>query len=440
MMNRSRIVILFLGSLIAPALSCDLVSDTEPLMTPAAIPTSTSTIAPSPTGTSTPRPTITLTPTPTTLPTPGPIGPFVPVTLGEDRPPGSLRDWRIAPDGTLWLTTDLALASLKQGIWTIHPIYGDVLLGFDDAGRAWTAFEDGASIAAWDGQAWTVYGPQSGWSSAGPVRRHEPFATVGEEIVTDDRGRIWIVTQNDVRVLDDDQWTIFTPEGAGFTPSPEMVQEGFGYWLRDIARDSVGDVWVTDCAWMGPGPMGRGARWYTGNQWQGDKTEEVSSGCIEDIEVDTSGRIWMGVDADLVSYTPGEGWENLGHPEFNPEWGLRWGWISNITLGADGSAWLYYSPCGGASCDTGLSILFALRDGEWIFVSDRGPFDLALDDSGDGWLCTADGLYRIAGESVESLYQQDAFQCGLDADSTGQIWLSFSGQSSFWLYVDQGGG
>jgi hypothetical protein len=186
--------------------------------------------------------------------------------------------------------------------------------------------------------------------------------------------------------------------------------------------------------------MGRGARWYTGNQWQGDKTEEVSSGCIEDIEVDTSGRIWMGVDADLVRYTPGEGWENLGHPEFNPEWGLRWGWISNITLGADGSAWLDYSPCGGASCDTGLSILFALRDGEWRFVSDRGPFDLALDDSGDGWLCTADGLYRIAGGSVESLYQQDAFQCGLDADSTGQIWLSFSGQSSFWLYVDQGGG
>jgi hypothetical protein len=219
-----------------------------------------------------------------------------------------------------------------------------------------------------------------------------------------------------------------------------MIQEGFGYWLRDIARDSAGDVWVTDCAWMGPGPMGRGARWFTGNQWQGEQTEEVSSGCIEDIEIDSSGRIWMGVDADLIRYTPGEGWENLGHPEFNPEWGVRWGRVSDLALGMDGTAWLSLSPCGGASCDTGLSILFALRDGEWNYVSDRGPFDLTLDDSGDGWLCAADGFYRIDGVSVESVYQQEVFHCELDADSTGQIWLSLSGQSSFWLFVAPGGG
>lgn len=406
--------------------------------TPATITTHIPTTSPAPTGTSTPLPTSTVTPSPTTTSTPGPLGPFLPVSLGEDRPSGNLLDWRVAPDGTLWLATDRELASYTQGSWRKHPPYGDVLLGFDDAGRAWVSFEDGASIAAWDGDAWTVYGPQSGWTSAGPVRRMGPYSTFGEEIVTDERGWIWIVTQKDVRFLVHDRWTIFTPEGAGFTPSPEMIQEGFGYRLRDIALDRVGDVWVTDCAWIGPGPMGRGARWFTGNQWRGDKTEEVSSGCIEDIEVDSYGRIWIGIDGELIRYSPSEGWEDLGHPEFNPEWGMRWGWISDIALGADGTAWVNWSPCGGASCDTGLSILFALRDGEWVFVSDRGPFELTLDSEDGGWLCSGDGLFHISGEIIQPIYLENNLDCRVEVDAAGQLWLHIPGRSAFWMY-DQSG-
>ncbi len=175
--------------------------------TPTAEPTATSGVIPTPTSTDMPQPTRTPTSIPTTTPTPDPIGPFQPFAFAESQPSGSIRDWRLAPDGTLWVATDLELASYSQESWTIHPSHGDVLLGFDGTGRTWVTFEDGTSIAVWDGEAWTVLGPQEGWTSAGPILRSGPYATVGEDIITDERGWVWLVTQKDVRSYDGEAWT-----------------------------------------------------------------------------------------------------------------------------------------------------------------------------------------------------------------------------------------
>jgi hypothetical protein len=314
----------------------------------------------------------------------------------------------------------------------IHPTHGDVLLGSDDEDRFWVSFEDGASIAVWDGAAWSVYGPQAGWTSAGPIRRGGPQATVGEEIVIDGRGWTWIVTQKDVRYFDGEQWSIFSPEGAGFTPSTEMLDAGISFTLKDIALDSEGDVWVSDCAWLGPGPMGQGARWFTGDEWLGQNTLRVSSGCIEDIEVDSLGRIWLGVDGDLWRYDSWEGWEELAHPEHDPDWGYRWGWISDIHIAADDTAWVSMSPCGGASCDSGESILFTVRGDEWTFVSDEGPASVAFTDQGDGWMCLGHGLYRLIGAVPQLLFQLGEDSCQVEADAGGQVWLTIPGRFGFW--------
>jgi hypothetical protein len=406
-----------------------------PTPTPALLPTDTPEPAATlPPATSASQPTNTSTPLPTLTPTPSLIGPFSPVPLGEDRPSDRIRDWRIAPDGTLWVSSLQELASYSQGTWTTHPPLGDMLLGFDDAGRLWVTFEDGASIAAWDGVAWTVYGPQAGWAPAGPVWRSGPHATVGEDIITDERGWVWLVTQQDVRIFNGQTWTFYSPEEAGFEPSEEMRQEGFGFILKDIAIDSVGDIWVSDCAWMGPGPKGQGARWFTGTEWQGQRSSVVSSGCIEDIEVDSAGRIWLGVDGDLWRYTPGVGWFELPHPEHDPDWGNRWGWISDIVLSEDDTAWVTMSPCGGASCDVGAFALFTVRDDTWSFVSAEGPADLAFDSRGEGWLCVGDGLYHLVDNSIGIVFQQEGFSCQVEADASGRVWMTMPDHATFWLY------
>ena len=204
--------------------------------------------------------------------------------------------------------------------------------------------------------------------------------------------------------------------------------------LTEVALDSTGDVWVADCAWMGPGPRGQGARWFNGDTWSGQNSPVVASGCIRDIEVDDAGRIWVGVDGDLWRYTLGEGWTHFPHPELDPNLGYRWGWIEDIELEGEETAWVSMSPCGGASCDSGVFILFQVRDGVWTQISDKGPGDLAFGGNDEGWLCIEDGLFHIVGETVELIFELESLNCSMAADPTGQVWLTLAGNSTLWLY------
>ena len=105
----------------------------------------------------------------------------------------------------------------------------------------------------------------------------------------------------------------------------------------------------------------------------------------------------------------------------------------------DGTAWVSMSPCGGASCDSGVFILFAVRDGTWTYVSDRGPANVAYDSQGEGWLCIGNGLYHSDGESVMPVLQQDGFYCQVESDLAGRVWMSILGLPTFWVYDAPGG-
>ncbi|MBC8503919.1 MAG: hypothetical protein H8D34_03620 [Chloroflexi bacterium] len=338
----------------------------------------------------------------------------------------------VSPNGDLWLITDQGLKSFSGTTWTLHPAQGEVILGFDEFGRTWVTDKESQSISAWDGEDWQIYGLETGWNPAGPVWRAGPNATVSEEIITDERGWVWLSTSRDVRRFDGESWRIYDADQAGYYPTDEMIESEFSYSLNNMAIDNVGDVWITDCAWMGPGPQGQGARWFTGRYWWGRTSQVVGSGCVEDVEVDDTGTIWVGVDEDLWRYTWRWGWKNFGSPEFNSDWGARWGYIAEIELGADGSVWATFAPCGGASCDTGLYILYRLIDGEWNLISEDGPGDLALSSTGDGWLCDGYRLYEISGESVHFIADLSPFYCAVEMDSRGRTWFTLPGQTSLW--------
>ncbi len=373
----------------------------------------------------------------------GPIGPFTPFSPAPDVSGDAIRELRVAPNGTVWLATDGAVLSLDGNTWTAHTSFDalrdGVIVGFNDVGRPWVAAANGDTIVAQGGAAWIEYGPDTGWTPAESMVRGR-YASVSESSVTDREGRTWLVTEADVRVFDGGEWQVFAPEEVGFTPSQEMVEMGFRFRLRDIAIDGAGDVWVTDCAWMGPGPRGQGARWYDGETWQGGDSDVVGSGCIEDIEVDATGRIWAGVDGNLMRYTPGGGWETLLHPDFDLADDLRWGYLTDLVLSDDDTAWLTVSLCGGASCDIDDALFFRVHEDIWSPIADQAPDSLAFDASGTGWLCAGDGLYRIEGDMVTPVHRAEGFSCQLapqpeDAARNDTVWLLQPGEPPLWRYA-----
>jgi hypothetical protein len=330
------------------------------------------------------------------------------------------------------LVTDQGLSSFQETTWINHPYHGDIILGHDGLGRTWITDKSGESISTWDGDDWQIYGTESGWTPAGPVWRSGPYATVSERLITDERGWVWLSTQEDARRFDGQEWRIYDPEDMGYIPSEEMLQQGFGYLLTDMAIDSAGDVWIADCAWMGPGPDGQGARWFTGRNWFGRTSQVVSSGCIKDIEVDEAGRIWVGADDTLWRYTPRFGWYWFNAPEFDSDWGSRWGYIAEIELGGWETVWVTMVPCGGASCQGELFLVYRVVNGEWNLVSKHGPGDLALDARGNGWLCVGNSLFSVEAKAVELVVDLSPFYCTVELDSDGRAWLALPGQATLW--------
>jgi hypothetical protein len=260
----------------------------------------TATLRPTPRATATRWPTATRRPTATQRPTstpPASVGPFL-LFSSDGQPASAVLDLRAAPDGIMWIRSHEGWASLYKNKWTLHTGTQDsVLAGFDELGRVWLVSEKGETISAWDGVRWTKYGPEAGWSPAG-----FPVPPSNERIAIDKHRRVWLVTREDVRAFDGQRWTHYGPEQIGFAHTSEMAEAGFSdsdYWLTDVIADGEGDVWVADCSWMGPGPLGHGARWLADDRWQGQDSRVVATGCIYDIEVDPPGHIWAGVNGDL---------------------------------------------------------------------------------------------------------------------------------------------
>jgi hypothetical protein len=397
----------------------------------ASSPTIRPTWRPAQSATHTPRPTRTRQPAATPAPEPEPIaiGPFQPVSI-PNQPPGKIIDLRAAPDGTLWLRTKDSLGSLNDDAWTLHPEITGTLIGFDAAGRTWLISEKGDRILAWDGVAWTTYGEEAGWVETSPSYRFR------EGVATDKRGWVWLTAGESVRVFDGQRWTLLIAEEVGFTRTQEMIEESLEFWLTDVIADGEGDMWVTDCAWLGPGPDGHGARWFTGEEWQGQASRVVASGCIYDIEVDNAGRIWAGVNGDLWRYTPGQSWKMFPHPPVDPAGDVRWGFLESLVLDLAGDPWVTLHRCGGASCDTGQYALYHITDDTWTHVIELQdqPGELAFDAAGAAWLCADIGLYRITSDVPEPIGGDETARCTIEADMAGRVWLAIPGRSALWLY------
>jgi streptogramin lyase len=358
---------------------------------------------------------------------------FEPLASFESALPGLLMDMRMSPDGILWAINENGIASLSGSAWRVY--FPDVVLrlaGFDEAGRTWIMNEPGTAALSWNGSDWRIYGEGEGWL---PIRSPNLFSH-GEEMVSDPTGRVWMTAYQDVRSFDGSAWTVHNLREIGFEPSDETAQYD-GYSFPTIEKDLQGNIWIGNCDSRGEEILGQGARWFDGARWQGI-SEPTSSGCVQDIEVDAVGRVWMGIDDLLWRYDPSTKiWTRFELPE--PPDDLRIGWIQEIQFGSNGSPWIATALCGGASCGSSFQ-RYQLQQDKWIPVPqpyDYDPGKLFIDPDGNTWLYSEHEFYRVQGDTLERVLGVEF--CCITQDSRGWLYIAAKQGQMKLILVERGG-
>ena len=396
------------------------------------------TLAPAYTPTKTPRPTKTPKPTTAPTPTPTPLPAMFRPIVPADEVFGGIEGLHRSPDGGLWAITEEGIARLEGTSWSLYmPGYTGTLAGIDASNHIWVINEDGSEISEWDGDSWATYSASEGWTPIAATWYWTPFSDTWERHAnggqSDAIGRLWFATSKDVRAFDGRQWAVFTLQDMGMEPSLEGDPElGFGVTIL-----SSGAVWVRECDWGGPGPIGgRGVRWFDGSTWHGADSP-VASGCATAIVEDAAGRIWLGVDDTLWRHDPASGeWSEFAPPEPPIDW-TRFGFVHNLTVDPSGDVWPMMVLCG-ASC-YGKIVLYRVHDGVWIQIGDAAEYDSrqwgpAFDAAGTPWVFWDNGsVYRIVDDAPElmaSLYTRSVV-----VDGSGQVWFLARHNGQDWLWT-----
>jgi hypothetical protein len=198
----------------------------------------------------------------------------------------------VAPaDGTAWVITGQGAQRWDNMSWEamLSEEEGG-LASVDDRGRLWVLLLNTGEIAAWQNGDWAGYGAENGWTE--PPTAAEMAGTLASwRAYTDPAGMVWLPTSRDVRAFDGEKWSLFTLEDMGFPP-PEMEDLGVIHLLA-MGGDGA-DVWVGECYYGGPGPMGgQGVRWLDGETWRGADSP-VGQTCVSAITADLTGNVWLG--------------------------------------------------------------------------------------------------------------------------------------------------
>jgi len=402
----------------------------RPTPSPGLAATDTSLIPTAPTLVPVPMDTATPGSPPATAATSGPFRLDIPV---DDAVSGTVEALSSTADGTLWLITNQGIAKLEDTTWTPYLTSSTVgIAGIDAVERVWVVNEDATQISAWNGEAWTTYGIDAGWTPL--TDDYYQYVRGGQ---SDLLGRIWFATSQDVRVFDGNQWAVYTPQEMGMGPSAyDDVETRFG-----VAISRSGMVWVSECDWGGPGPMGgQGIRWLDQGTWRG-ASSPVASGCAMAIADDSLGRVWAGVGRRLWRYDPASGdWTTFASPE-PPIVDMRFGFIDSLAVDPHDTVWTVFVLCGGASC-YGTNVLYHFHDNLWTQVgevaqSGYGYWGPIFDAVGMPWLSWDGGIYRIEGDSPE-LASPLVGRFGA-MDNTGRVWFvaQYEGRDALWVLDEE---
>jgi hypothetical protein len=246
-------------------------------------------------------------------------------------------------------------------------------------------------------------------------------------VTTAKDGTIWLATDQDVRYFDGQRWTIYTREEMGFPPL-EQEDEGdkIDYQIA-LVSDSA-QVWVGECRYGGPGPIGgSGVRWFDGTTWRG-KNAPVGPTCISTLDLDPAGNLWISAEDVIWRYEPvRQKWTSYPLPETILEEGYNFAYPLDLIVDNFGDIWVYLEYCGGASCGVAYK-LHRIHAGQWSQVFEKSMSDLSfqnqqliLDESGQGWLFWGGTVYLLEGDNPKSVAELPIL--GADISPNGKMWV-----------------
>ena len=365
-----------------------------------------------PTATATPTESPTETLAPTEEPTPTPQSPFTQVILGGDLPEGAIDDLWVAPDGRLWVVIDGDIYAYTDEGWELlHEGAFDFIMGEDGGGRIWAIVDDETRIAMYDQATWMVFGEESGWPGG-----------AARDPVLGPLGGIWVRYRDELRRFDPLSltWETFTADQIGFPSLDDYEWEPEpGRFLTDLVVDQAGNVWVGNCIFSGIVIEGQGVRWFNGQAWAG--ATETAEECVQDIEVDAAGRVWMAAFDGLIQYDPTAGtWMHIALPEWE-----RPQLVGQLILDDVGNPWVMFTRFGGAG-PWHSNAIYHLEDGEWGADFDPGGYLYMIATTapdGSLWVCTEGVVWRLSRLGNQEIGLFPAICRQMAVDGRGRLWL-----------------
>ncbi|HEY45364.1 MAG TPA: hypothetical protein G4O14_01120 [Anaerolineae bacterium] len=377
---------------------------------------------------------IPISPTPITIPEI--VEPFHPVFLPENLQQQTFSILGATKDGKLWLRSNQTIVTLEDRTWSVNlsDFSGD-LIGLYEDGTIWISSEDGSEISTWDGTSWTTFTEDDGWV---PLKEYE---RVHYGVVGDHQGRVWLATDQDVRVFDGHGWRIFTPMDMGLSP---LGEEELRLEFSIAFIESLDEIWVGTCYRAGPGPVGgQGVVRYDGTSWRSG-SDEVSSGCTTVMAEDILGRIWFGSDGVLWRFEPDSmSWIQFEPPSPPTGGGSFFNWVPVITLDLDNEPWAELLICGGGGCNG--EVLYHVHDESWIQIMEpNSHYDrkLVIDAVGTPWLFVqgypwgeVGAIYRIEDNLPKPISDLRLRANDVTLDRDGRIWFVVEGEEGHQLWV-----
>lgn len=375
-------------------------------------------------------PTVAPTAPPAATPTAAPV--LRPVMPEEGLPWGNISTILSDSLGRIWVSGAQGVYRQENGVWNaLYDKAADAIIGQDAVGRVWVLIDEGRKVASFGGKEVYRYGSSQGWS---PVEQLGYLSQgFGDGFANDNFNRVWVATgRDDLRRFDPQTggWRRYTASEIGFTPAEDTSYQG--HFLTDVLRARDGNIWVSDCIGQGEVLSGEGVRRYDGNRWK--DTPELDGQCVYDMEIDASGRIWVGAFDELIRYDPqDDSWQHYALPAY-----ARRQVITSIDLDASGTPWVEVLRSGGASV-YGSTVRYHLKDEQWVLDFDPQmwlPSSLAFGPDAQAWLCAGGVLYQGAEGSFRQVGALKALSCQVKIDSTGRVWVAgFNGtDSGLWWY------
>ncbi len=365
-----------------------------------------------------------LTSTSTPSPTPRMVGPFQVIASLPDMQNDSSGQVQVRAldDGSVWVIMPQKILRWNGTSWKeLLSSRDNILATVDDSGQLWVLYPEIKEISALHGQDWFTYGAGKGWIAIGNFINSGWYPSPWE-IYRDKQGKLWVPMEKDVRSFNGERWTQYTLEDMGF-PSPEMEDLIIIHQL--ILPEKNNAVWVGECYYSGPGPMGGGGvRWFDGENWYGNNAP-VGSNCVSAMENDLAGNVWLGASTDIWRFDySNQGWMQYSLPKAQLS-GFNFAYPTQLVVDGVGDAWVIMEMCGGASCGVATNV-YRIHDGEWSLVLEAADWSssfrkLLLDENGQAWLFWENLVYRLDSDPLEPLASISTRGVGVGPD--GAMWV-----------------